>query len=88
MMHTFIVTFCFHIEFHRKATVLNCCELKKLKILNGDYYYMHVIMIYVITMLYPMEKSSIMKSAWSDLRTPISTQINICSSHFFSSSFI
>ena len=29
MKHTFMVTFCFHIEFHRKATVINCCELKK-----------------------------------------------------------
>ena len=34
MMHAFTVTFCFHIEFHRKATVINCCELKKLKILK------------------------------------------------------
>ena len=33
-MHTFIVTFCFHIEFHRMATVINCCEFKKLKILK------------------------------------------------------
>ena len=28
-----MVTFCFHIEFHRKVTVINC-ELKKLKLLK------------------------------------------------------
>ena len=32
MMHTFMVIFCFYIEIHRKETVINCCELKKLKI--------------------------------------------------------
>ena len=32
MMHTFMVIVCFHIESHRKATVINCCELKRLKI--------------------------------------------------------
>ena len=34
MMHTFMVTFCFHIEFHRKAIEINCCDIKKLKILK------------------------------------------------------
>ena len=34
MLPSFIGTFYFHIEFQRKATVLNCCELKKLKILK------------------------------------------------------
>ena len=44
MMHTFMVTFCFHIEFHRMATVVNCCKLKiKLKILKGEYCYINVI---------------------------------------------
>ena len=39
MRHSFIVAFCFHIEFHRMATIINYCELKKLKILKGDYCY-------------------------------------------------
>ena len=30
-----LVTFCFHIEFHRMATAIKCGELKKLKILKG-----------------------------------------------------
>ena len=37
MMHTFMVNIGFHIEFHRKATVINCYELKNLKGLKGDY---------------------------------------------------
>ena len=28
MIHTFMVTFCFHIKLHRKATVINYYELK------------------------------------------------------------
>ena len=28
IMHTFMITLCSHIEFHRKATVINCSELK------------------------------------------------------------
>ena len=28
---------CFHIEFHRMATIIIYCELKKLKILKDDY---------------------------------------------------
>ena len=31
MFYTFKVTFCFHIEFHRKTTLINCCELKKIE---------------------------------------------------------
>ena len=30
----FHATFCFRIEFHRKATVINWCELKKLNTLK------------------------------------------------------
>ena len=55
MMHSFMVIFCFHIEFHRMATVINCCGFKKLKILKGDYCFTYVRMLFVITMLYPMD---------------------------------
>ena len=34
-----MVTFRFHTEFPRKAALINCCELKKLKILKADYCY-------------------------------------------------
>ena len=44
----------FHIQFHRKKTVITCCEFKKVKILKGNYCYICVIMLKVITMLYPM----------------------------------
>ena len=30
-MHTLMVTFCIHTEFHRMALVINYCELKKIE---------------------------------------------------------
>ena len=46
-MHTFMLTICFHIEFHRMATVINCCEFKNFKILKGDYCNVYVTILYV-----------------------------------------
>ena len=53
MIHTFMVTYWFHTEFHRMATEINCCELKTLKLLTDDYDHTFVTMLYVISMLYP-----------------------------------
>ena len=50
----FEINFCFYIEFHRMAAVINCCELKKLKIFKDEFCHIYVIMLYVITTLFPM----------------------------------
>ena len=84
MMNTFMVTFCFHIEFHRKATVINCCELKKLKLLKRRLllYMCYNVIDYYKAVSY---KIIIYNEVFLPRFGPVlwkSTQINVCSAHF------
>ena len=86
MMHTFMVTLCFHIEFHRKATVINCCELKKLKVLKKRlllYMCCNVISYYNVISYELIFRNEVHLARFGPVWWK-SSQINVCSSHVFS----